>query len=77
MSDNLYIVKCNQYNIDDYGTHFLVKAMNKKDAIDLIFTKEFHSRNWLAKQQWTKPIRKCDLSAYQINFDKRDYYQIR
>ena len=77
MSDNLYIVKCNQYNVDDYGTHFIVKAKNKKEAIDLIFTKEFYSKNLLAKQQGVKPIRKCDLSAYQLNFNKRNYYTIR
>ena len=77
MSDNLYVVKCNQYIMDDYRTHFIVKAKNKKEAIDLIFTKEFHSRNFLAKQQEVKPIRKCDLSAYQLHFDKQNYYTIR
>lgn len=77
MSENFYVVKYIYSNLNSYGTHFIVKAKNKKEAIDLIFTKEFYSRNLLAKQQEVKPIRKCDLSAYQLNFDKRNYYTIR
>lgn len=77
MGENFYVVKYIHSNLNNYGTHFLVKAKNKKEAIDLIFVKEFHSRNQLAKQQGVKPIRKCDLSVYQLNFDKRNYYMIR
>lgn len=66
MSENFYVVKYIHSNLNSYGTHFIVKAKNKKETIDLIFAKEFHSRNLLAKQQEVKPIRKCDLLTYQI-----------
>lgn len=77
MSENFYVVKCIHSNLNGYGTHFLVKSKNKKEAIDLVFAKEFYTRNLLAITQGVEPIKKCDLSAYQLNFDKRNYYRIR